>query len=384
MKRVLLVIICLILVFPLASCSEAEQPLTVAELLELGEKYLLEHDYQQALIYFLGVIEVEPRTPRGYTGAAEAYIGLDRINDAIAILRQGLTVLPGNPEITEMLAEIYRGMERLDEEKALIQEGLRTSPDHPDLTSRLSEVEELLHTHIWVDADCFNPKTCSDCGETEGGPNKHAWRDANFQEPQICTVCGETEGEPLIPCFIAHGYQVNASLGVTYPYRTITYEDPSLSTVGQATFSDFRVFESGEGLDAREGYEYQSLTLTIIFDDNNARRAGMAWYFHTLDYYHFDPSYVSETFTDDGVASQGSVSTNGVEQETFVIHDTTRQEWDRRGRVFTVVIEFLVFGPAGYDGFMVSLHNAGNNPGFAPQAWGESYDSDSIIIRPRS
>jgi hypothetical protein len=89
-----------------AACAKADKPLTAAELLDLGEKYLLELNYEQALVQFLKVIEIEPMNPRGYTGAAEAYIGLGDTANAEAALKQGLTVLPGNAEIQEKLNEI--------------------------------------------------------------------------------------------------------------------------------------------------------------------------------------------------------------------------------------------------------------------------------------
>lgn len=50
---------------------------------------------------------------------------------------------------------------------------------------------------IWNEADCVNPKTCSECGETEGEPLGHAWKDATCDNPKTCSECGETEGAPL-------------------------------------------------------------------------------------------------------------------------------------------------------------------------------------------
>jgi hypothetical protein len=53
------------------------------------------------------------------------------------------------------------------------------------------------HEHIWLEATCTQPKTCSTCGKTEGEPLGHSWKDATCTEPKTCTVCGETEGEAL-------------------------------------------------------------------------------------------------------------------------------------------------------------------------------------------
>ena len=108
MKRIIALLLCIALTLAfLASCSEAERPLTVAELLEVAERYLLEGNYEQALVEFMRVIEVEPREPRGYTGAADALIGLGRYDEARAILEQGLGVLPGNAELQGRLEDLH-------------------------------------------------------------------------------------------------------------------------------------------------------------------------------------------------------------------------------------------------------------------------------------
>ena len=31
------------------------------------------------------------------------------------------------------------------------------------------------HEHVWTDATCTTPKTCSECGETEGEALGHTW-----------------------------------------------------------------------------------------------------------------------------------------------------------------------------------------------------------------
>jgi len=91
---------------------ESQNELSVADLLELGEKNLLDLNYEQALVQFLAVIKVEPRNARAYIGAAEAYIGIGDTDSAIAILHKGLTVLLSNAEITAMLDELTISMER--------------------------------------------------------------------------------------------------------------------------------------------------------------------------------------------------------------------------------------------------------------------------------
>ena len=74
--------------------------------IDLGEKYLIELNYEQALVQFLNVIEVEPMNSRGYTGAADAYIGLGEIDKAITILIQGQRAINYSHDINRMLSEI--------------------------------------------------------------------------------------------------------------------------------------------------------------------------------------------------------------------------------------------------------------------------------------
>ena len=51
--------------------------------------------------------------------------------------------------------------------------------------------------HIWHEATCTIPKTCSRCKATEGEPIVHTWTDATCNSPKTCVVCKLTEGENL-------------------------------------------------------------------------------------------------------------------------------------------------------------------------------------------
>lgn len=67
----------------------AKKPLTPVELMSLGEKYLMELDYENAVVQFLKVIEIEPMNVRAYQGAAKAYNALGKQDEALAILETG-------------------------------------------------------------------------------------------------------------------------------------------------------------------------------------------------------------------------------------------------------------------------------------------------------
>lgn len=55
--------------------------------------------------------------------------------------------------------------------------------------------------HVWVEANCESPKTCSECGATQGDV-VHNWVEANCQSPKTCSECGVTEGD------VSHSFEV--------------------------------------------------------------------------------------------------------------------------------------------------------------------------------
>ena len=92
MRRSLCVFFAVMLLFGFVGCSKSTAK-SVEELLDLGERYLLELDYEQAIVQFTKVIEIEPKEPRGYIGAAKAYIGLGEPEKARAVLEEGMAAV---------------------------------------------------------------------------------------------------------------------------------------------------------------------------------------------------------------------------------------------------------------------------------------------------
>ena len=62
---------------------------------------------------------------------------------------------------------------------------------------RIYTVEVITDPHIWKEATCESPKTCTKCEATEGSALGHNWKAATCETPKTCTVCGKTEGEAL-------------------------------------------------------------------------------------------------------------------------------------------------------------------------------------------
>lgn len=84
-----------------------------------------------------------------------------------------------------------------------------------------TEGESLEHT--WQDANCDAPKTCTLCGETDGTDLGHIWEEATFDTPKTCTLCGETEGLDLFFEAISESVPTETNTKITFPTTILGY-----------------------------------------------------------------------------------------------------------------------------------------------------------------
>ena len=145
--------------------------------------------------------------------------------------------------------------------------------DETEIVEIVDDTETVCE-HEWVDASCVEPKHCGVCGEIEGEPLEHTLTEANYQQASVCEVCGEIVGEPLQAEFKNYNLECNAELDTTYPFVIPCYDTSEYETAGKITFSDYDVFESDEAHEALDGYEWRAVTVTLVFDDENAYNYG--------------------------------------------------------------------------------------------------------------
>lgn len=209
--------------------------------------------------------------------------------------------------------------------------------------------------HTWVEATCTEAKHCSVCGETEGEPLEHTWIEANYQDPKTCSVCGATEGEPLPADFETYGLTINAEEGGTYDYVTVCSENSSKTTVGHATFSDYRIIEEDAelGLEKKEGYEWRTLHVSILFDDENACNYGVSVGSCIENYYDivgWDNSSEYDNAQDPTIIGHWVASYHGTEYEITAIYTEKWLGWVNGTNTFERDVYVSV--PIGYDGFI--------------------------------
>ncbi len=146
-----------LLIAVLSSCSSPARPLTSEELLDLGEKYLLELNYEEAVMQFTKLIEIEPKNPRGYLGLAEAYAGLDDTDKAVTALENGLKQLPENQEIKAMLERLTKSditEVESDQETATEQRDETMSDPIPEnIAIIIDDIKNALKKELWQKAE---------------------------------------------------------------------------------------------------------------------------------------------------------------------------------------------------------------------------------------
>lgn len=211
--------------------------------------------------------------------------------------------------------------------------------------------------HTWVEATCSEAKHCSVCGETEGEPLEHTLTEANYQQPATCQVCGATIGDVLTPAFEEHNVKGQfMEQGKTYDYVTCCYDNTDYKTIGQATITDYQTFASDDTHEAKEGYEWKTMEVQIAFSDDNACTYGMQIMDAGDDYYDiigYDNSFEQD---DNGICTF-TVNYNGQDYtECTVSVKAGFTDWKNDTKTWIANYESLL--PVGYDGSVIAFRDA--------------------------
>lgn len=122
----------------------------VRKQLDLGEKYLAELDYDQAIVAYETVIEIEPMNVEAYLGLADAYIGKDDYESALTVLQKGYN-LTADDEIKAKIDEINEEIERVEAEKARLEEEERKRLEQVSEPQFNIDLEEIEWIHEWLE-----------------------------------------------------------------------------------------------------------------------------------------------------------------------------------------------------------------------------------------
>ncbi len=225
----------------------------------------------------------------------------------------------------------------------------------PETCVRCGETRGEPLGHSFAAAGCVTPETCTRCGGTRGEPLGHALIPADYQSAAVCTRCGASVGEPLTPEFETHGLSdalLSPGDTATVTLRCL-HED--LPLTGTVSVSELSVFASDETHPARDGFEWRSVTLEIVFDDENAYYYGIGGVTGcNEDYYGIvlHDKTLQYDASDPGVSTY-TVLWNGEEYECERREAASFSDWDGFRKVLTYRFDALV--PVGYDGVVVGV-----------------------------
>lgn len=92
-------LLCLAMSLLLCGCQSTNDK--IQEQLNLGEKYLTELDYDNAIVAFNRVIEIDPKEISAYAGKSKAYAGKGSYTEAVQAWEDGLQIIAANNEELE-------------------------------------------------------------------------------------------------------------------------------------------------------------------------------------------------------------------------------------------------------------------------------------------
>lgn len=144
MKKQVLYGLLLGAVLLLAACGKKAQ--SWQELYDLGEKYLLEENYEEAIVAFTSAIALDPKQAVIYIGRGDTYAKYqdeeNHLELALADYSQALELDNSIPEAYLGMADVYIQQENYDEALDILQKGYEIT-NSEEILEQISAAEEI-------------------------------------------------------------------------------------------------------------------------------------------------------------------------------------------------------------------------------------------------
>ncbi len=105
----------------------------ISSLIESGNKYLQENDYQLAINQYDMALDTDANNPDALLGKAKALLGLKNHNEAIDLLKQAINNNDSVPDAFLELGKIHYKFGNYSAAEKAFSTGLQESPNHPQL-----------------------------------------------------------------------------------------------------------------------------------------------------------------------------------------------------------------------------------------------------------
>ena len=113
------------------------------EVVQLGNKYLSEGKYTEAIIEFEKAIKIDKRNVDGYLGAATAYVNIENIEKAEEVLNLAINNVPKESELYMELSDIYFNENKIEESVEVLDKGYDKTKDE-QIKDKLNLIAEQL------------------------------------------------------------------------------------------------------------------------------------------------------------------------------------------------------------------------------------------------
>lgn len=239
-KRILLIagIVFILVLLAILLINVQSDNRKLNELLNLGEKYLEEMQYESAIAVFDEAIAIDPKCTEAYMGKAKAEYALELYEDAIDTLRGGIGKVEDPAELETFLQQILEELSAKDKAEPETAEVIVVEVQTPIM---------LNYTRIERRIDTDDPVIQLEVlGEHD---EKYIWESSN---PECATV----SDTGLVTCQPQAGYA----------YITVTTEDGRENT-GQGYNDSCEVFITSES-----GRESESMRILIDGEDDGEKQ----------------------------------------------------------------------------------------------------------------
>jgi type IV pilus assembly protein PilF len=114
-----------------AAFSDPTNPTPEISARNLGQAYLEEKNYPEAIDWFRASLNRNKKYSDPYLGIADALVASDRLDEAVAQLEAGVAEIPDDPTLLLALGQVFYKAGRFGEARARLEEVVRKDPAGP-------------------------------------------------------------------------------------------------------------------------------------------------------------------------------------------------------------------------------------------------------------
>ena len=112
----------------LTAYSDPTNPTPEVSARNLGQAYLDEKNYTEAISWFRTALGRTDTYADSYLGLAEAFVATERIEEAVVLLESGVEKVPQDPVLHLALGQVYHRAGRFTEARSQLEEAMRKDP----------------------------------------------------------------------------------------------------------------------------------------------------------------------------------------------------------------------------------------------------------------